>query len=207
MKDPYSVLNVPSTASDDEVKKAYRELARKYHPDNYHDNPLADLAQEKMKEVNEAYETIQKMRSGQSTGGSSYQRSGQTSYGYGGNYQSGGSPAFTEIRAAITRGDLLTAERLLNTAPQRTAEWHFLYGAFCLRRGYMDDAYNSFETACNMDPTNMEYREAYERMRNQGQAYRPGGYDVYTTGCGGNDFCSNLCCAYCLFNACFPCCN
>ena len=49
MTDPYEILNISSTATDDEVKKAYRELARKYHPDNYHDNPLADLAQEKMK--------------------------------------------------------------------------------------------------------------------------------------------------------------
>ena len=50
----------PSTATDEEVKKAYRNLAKKYHPDNYHDDPLADLAQEKMKEINEAYEEIQK---------------------------------------------------------------------------------------------------------------------------------------------------
>ena len=58
MRDPYQVLGVPSTATDDEVKKAYRDLARKYHPDNYHDNPLADLAQERMKEINEAYEEV-----------------------------------------------------------------------------------------------------------------------------------------------------
>ena len=55
MKDPYEVLGVPHGASEDEIKKAYRELARKYHPDNYVNNPLADLAQEKMKEINEAY--------------------------------------------------------------------------------------------------------------------------------------------------------
>ena len=64
MNDPYSILGVSPNASDDEVKRAYRELARKYHPDNYQDNPLADLAQEKMKEINKAYDFITKTRSG-----------------------------------------------------------------------------------------------------------------------------------------------
>ena len=80
MTDPYKVLNIPSTATDEEVKKAYRELARKYHPDNYHDNPLADLAQEKMKEINEAYDTIQRQRQGR--GSSSGYAQQQSGYGY-----------------------------------------------------------------------------------------------------------------------------
>ena len=78
MRDPYQVLGVPSTATDEEVKKAYRDLARKYHPDNYHDNPLADLAQERMKEINEAYEAVQSQRKAQRSGG--YSASGA---GYG----------------------------------------------------------------------------------------------------------------------------
>ena len=79
MNDPYAVLGVSPNASDDEVKKAYRDLARKYHPDNYHDNPLADLAQEKMKQINEAYDQIQKMRSGGAGAQGGYQRQSQSS--------------------------------------------------------------------------------------------------------------------------------
>ena len=94
MRDPYQVLGVPSTATDEEVKKAYRDLARKYHPDNYHDNPLADLAQERMKEINEAYETVQSQRKaartgGQNYGGQSYGQGYGQSYGQSYGYQSG----------------------------------------------------------------------------------------------------------------------
>ena len=81
MNDPYKVLNVSPSASDEEVKKAYRDLARKYHPDNYHDNPLADLAQEKMKEINEAYDTIQRQRHGRGGAGGGYAQQ-QSGYGY-----------------------------------------------------------------------------------------------------------------------------
>ena len=63
-RDPYEVLGVKQTATLEEVKKAYRVMVKKYHPDNYKDNPLEDLAKEKMQEINEAYETIQ---SGNST--------------------------------------------------------------------------------------------------------------------------------------------
>lgn len=85
MNDPYQILNIPPTATDEEVKRAYRDLARKYHPDNYHDNPLADLAQEKMKEINEAYDQIQKQRKASSAASQSH------SYGYGSGNSYGNS--------------------------------------------------------------------------------------------------------------------
>ena len=85
MNDPYKILGVPESASDEEVKKAYLKLARKYHPDNYHENPLADLAQEKMKEINAAYEEVQKSRSNRGDrGAGSAASNGSYGQGYGG---------------------------------------------------------------------------------------------------------------------------
>ena len=87
---PYEVLGVAPSASDDEVKKAYRELSRKYHPDSYANNPLSDLAEEKFKEVQEAYDQIMKQRErGGNAGGQSY------NYGYSGN-QSYNSGSYSE---------------------------------------------------------------------------------------------------------------
>ena len=205
MNDPYQILGVPETATDEEVKRAYRELARKYHPDNYHDNPLADLAQEKMKEINAAYEEIAKMRSGG--------RSGGTSGGYGnyrgstGGYQqqyssqsSSGSSVLQQVRLAINSGNLSRAEALLANYADHNAEWNFLKGAVCYRRGWMDEAKRYYQTACQMDPGNAEYRSALDFMENAGQtAYRPNGGTFGTEFCGGNP-CLTLCCLYTLCN-------
>lgn len=142
MNDPYQILNIPPTATDEEVKRAYRDLARKYHPDNYHDNPLADLAQEKMKEINEAYDQIQKQRKASSAASQShsYGYGSGNSYGnsaYGGAY---GAGSLDQVRMAINRGDISLAERLLSGVSDHNAEWNFLMGVVCSRRGWMDEA-------------------------------------------------------------------
>ncbi len=213
MNDPYQILGVPETATDEEVKRAYRELARKYHPDNYHDNPLADLAQEKMKEINAAYEEIAKMRSGG--------RSGGTSGGYGnyrgstGGYQqqyssqsSSGSSVLQQVRIAINTGNISRAEALLANYSDHNAEWNFLRGAVCYRRGWMDEAKRYYQTACQMDPGNAEYRQALEFMeRGTQSAYRPDNGQFGTEMCGGNP-CLPLCCLWTLCNGggyCFFC--
>jgi curved DNA-binding protein CbpA len=191
MNDPYKVLNIAPTATDDEVKHAYRELARKYHPDNYHDNPLADLAQEKMKEINEAYDQIQKQRKSGYSHTASAPR--QSSYGGGTSYRTAysGSPLMQRVRMAINNGDISLAERLLNETDTRDAEWHFLMGVVCSRRGWMDEAKQHLETACQMDPGNEEYREILNRFTSGG--YHPAGYRGFGTMTYDNDACMRLC--------------
>ena len=196
MRDPYQVLGVPSTATDEEVKKAYRDLARKYHPDNYHDNPLADLAQERMKEINEAYEAVQSQRKAQRSGGYSASGAGYgTGYGgyqsaYQGPYQ--GSSRYQRVRMAISSGDLNLAEELLNARSDHNAEWNFLKGAVCFKRGWLDEAKRYYETAVQMDLGNPEYQQALAMAEGRSAGYRPAGYSRVTTG-GCDDPCTRLC--------------
>lgn len=201
MRDPYQVLGIPSTATDEEVKKAYRNLARKYHPDNYHDNPLEDLAQERMKEINEAYETIRTQRKAAQSGGQSY---GGYTGGYSQGYNAGAyGAAWQRIRLAISQGNLNLAEELLNAQTDHNGEWNFLKGAVCYKRGWMDEARRYYETAVQMDPGNAEYQRALDMINGNGAAYRPNGYGHVSTGNCAGDNCSSLCaacaCMNCLF--------
>lgn len=194
MNNPYEVLGVPETATDQEVKKAYLNLARKYHPDNYHDNPLADLAQEKMKEINAAYEQVNQARgnshSGSSSNANRYRGAASGSQNWGG---SSGSSVLQQVRVAIASGNIARAEGLLANYSEHNAEWNFLKGAICYRRGWMDEAKRYYQTACQMDPSNMEYRTALNYMENsRNTAYRPNGGQFGTDVCGAGA--SPLCC-------------
>lgn len=189
MKDPYSVLGVDKKASDEEIKNAYRELARKYHPDNYADNPLSDLAGEKMKEINEAYDAIMNGRRAGKKGDNSYYGSANTNT----------NTSFPEVRQLINQGRLEQAQDVLDgVLPQsRNAEWYFLNGTVLYRRGWFDQAYTSFATASRMEPANAEYRNALNMaQRQRGKSYNP--YNSYSGGMNGCDCCANLICADCL---------
>ncbi len=196
VKDPYSVLGVSPDASDADIKKAYRELARKYHPDNYQNNPLADLAEEKMKEINEAYEAIQKQRAGGGyrPGPSSSSSASSGAYRQQTWSSAQSNPTYVRVRNLINSGDLGMAEKLLAEVPNRDAEWYFLTGSIDFRKGWLDEAMQNYTRAVQMDPGNPEYRQALAAMQ-QRAGYRP-------AGSGGAmdtmDCCTSMLCMNCL---------
>lgn len=194
MQNPYEVLGIKEGASQEEIKAAYREQVKKYHPDKHQDNPLADLAEERLQEINEAYEYLTK--NGGKSGFESFTGGNQ------GNGRSGGNPSqnpeFVEVRRMIDRGNLGGAEAALNRIKTRNGEWFFLNGMLSLRKGWYDDAMNQVQTAISMDPSNMEYRNAMNSIMATGNGYRT---SAYGRGYSSNDeLCKMLQC-YCCADA------
>ena len=188
MKNPYSILGVSPNADDEEIKKAYHKLARKYHPDNYSSNPdFAELANEKMQEINEAYEEIKRMRDGKS------------------NRSQGGGNVYMAIRIMINSGQYAQAEQELEKIPeaQKTAEWHYLKSLVLIRRGWTAEAMRELGIACAMDPTNQEYMRTKAEFERRAGAYgnmysgssrTPYGSSPNVDTC---DCCTSLICADC----------
>ncbi|MFR2331942.1 MAG: DnaJ domain-containing protein [Flavonifractor plautii] len=170
------MLGVKPDASDEEIKRAYRELARKYHPDNYQNNPLADLAEEKMKEINEAYDTITKMRSGGGASGG-YQSQGAYRGSYQGGYQQQYSSAssgslYNQERQAINMGDIGRSQSSSLRGAAMDAGGTSSPGPSPTARAGWTRPPTFPDGPCSMDPAR-EYRQALMMMRQGGQAYRP----------------------------------
>ncbi|SHJ94073.1 J domain-containing protein [Tepidibacter formicigenes] len=177
MRNPYEILGVRKGATKEEVKKAYKELAKKYHPDRYLDNPLSHLAEEKFKEINEAYETI--MKEVENT-----------------NYNNYNQNDFYKVREYISRGDFRTARNILSNINDRNSEWYYLMGITSIRLGFYDQGYDFIKRAYFMEPNNMEYRNTYENIINRQRAYSSKTYE-YNRGGDMCDVCVKLYCADC----------
>ena len=207
-KNPYEVLGVSPNASDEEIKKAYRDLTRKYHPDANVDNPLADLAEEKFKEVQEAYDTIMHERSSGNAGGYSY--GGGSSSGSSGGYSYGGSSYGNyggyqnaqqdpRLQAAVNYINNRRFREALNTLDQvseRSALWYYLSG--CANAGLGNNilARDHAAQAVNMEPNNMQYRQLLNQIdfssrRYQGSPYGSG-YGPNSSSCGTGNMCCDL---------------
>ena len=192
--DPYSVLGVSQNASDEDIKKAYRELCKKYHPDHQQDDVAKEMAEEKMAGINAAYDQIMDMR-----------RGGQQS-GYSGGY-SQSSSQYAHIRSMIQQGNYTQADGALEQCRDTmNAEWNYLKGTVYLSRGWLNEAYNHYQNAVQLDPGNSEYKMALAQLnQKRGGDMKSNIYKQYTYNgqenrscCTGNDICDICTAVMCL---------
>lgn len=170
MGDPYEILGVPRGASDEEIKKAYRKLSRKYHPDANINNPNKDQAEAKFKEVQQAYETVMKEREyGQSSTGSynGYSQGYGGYHGYGQQQSNSGSQEDNYLRAAanyIQSGHYQEALHVLEQIQVKNTRWYYYSAVANFRIGNNVKAREYAQEAVNREPQNMEYQMFLNRF-------------------------------------------
>jgi curved DNA-binding protein CbpA len=174
------VLGVKPGASEEEIKQAYRTLAKKWHPDQYANTPQYDSAMEKMKEINTAYDALtgKNADSGGGYGGAYGGYGGSAGYGSSGAYSSDYTQDGDErtargrVRLMINAGDFMSAEQLLLRLSEHNAEWHYLMGYILAGTGRYDAARIHLRQAVEMDPQNPEYRSARDQFEAQSSQFR-----------------------------------
>lgn len=218
MNDPYSVLGLSPSATDEQVRETYRRLATQYSDSSYTADPLNNVADSRMQALNEAFDQIMAQRR---TGGNSAeagdaaQSAGPAETAYADVHStSGGTGLYADIRSSIRSGDILGAEQKLMgiESSQRGAEWNFLMGSVCQSKGWLDDARRYFSAANSAEPANAEYAAAYRAINNDRQQ---GGttFNPYasqngrsSSDCLSDDACSTACQMMCLYQLCSSCC-
>lgn len=213
MKNPYETLEIRQGASEDEIKSAYKKLVKKYHPDQYANNPLSDLAQEKIKEINEAYDALTKNKGTSYSSQSSTKSQSQQTYRSQQHQQSQQrqqsqgqrtqSPSeYVEIRTIIEQNNINLADQMLDRIMNRNAEWNYLKGVVSLKKGWYDQAFRYITVATNLDPYNPEYRDTLNSLKIRANSYNQfGNYRGYNTG---GSFC-NVCSSFLVADCCCEC--
>ena len=216
MTDPYSVLGVSRNASDEEIKKAYRSLSRKYHPDANINNPNKDQAEARFKEVQQAYQQIMHEREygSSSQSGGDYDFGGFGDFGsfrgFSGQYrQAGSSSAQTEdelhMQAAanfINSRHYQEALNLLNGMKTRNAQWYFYSAAANSGMGNNVIALEHAKEALRRDPGNLQYQMLVRQLESGGMWYEQRQGPYQTTFSGGSSWCMKLCLANLVCNLC-----
>lgn len=220
-RNPYEVLGLPQGATKDEVKKAYRELSRKYHPDANINNPLKDQAEEKFKEVQSAYDAIMNPKDNGAYGGNGYGGGFGGGFGgfgggygngngYGGSYSSGSNqdPKMQAAYNYINSRHYTEALNVLDSISNRDGQWYYASAFANAGLGNNVLAKDHATRAVEMEPNNMEYRNLLNRLEGNRNTYQnsPFGTGFGTnsgTTCYAGNCCGsgNLCCDLILCNA------
>ena len=219
-EDPYKVLGVSPSASDEEIQKAYRKLVKKYHPDV---NPGDENAERKMREINAAYDQIKNIREGKASGSYDNTGSSQTSGGYYGNYggfswedifgqayggfsqqQNEATNELTAARNYINSGHYREALNVLNSVnpAERNARWYYFHALANYGLGNKIEAMNSAQQAARMEPNNLQYQQLVQRLQTGGTTYRQ--YSSTIPMGAGTGVCLSICLANLLCNMCIP---
>lgn len=210
MNNPYEILGVYENASDEAIKNAYREKARAIQTADYSNSPLSDIADRKMKELDDAYDAVMAQRRSSNSYSSQNNYGTYTDTSYNSSYT---PPTYQEIREKIRRNEIDAAQILLDNIPEtsRIAEWYYLQGMIQQKKGWTNAAYENYTRAYQMDSSNPEYSRAYQMMNNQ----RSGGYRTATgknsdSECSFCNICQGLicadCCCECMGGDIIPCC-
>lgn len=195
MTNPYEYLGLSRGASEQQVMDAYRSIAASIH----NSTATESEKESRMNELNEAYDSI--LNEIRGTG--AYYNNSNSSYNQ-------GASQFSDVRQRINNGRIDDAETILDGIPNtmRTAEWHYLKGMIHQRRGWLNEAYRCYQTACQLDPSNSEYSAAFNAMNTNAN----GGYRTSrrSSDCDTCDICQGLICADCCCECCggdlIPCC-
>ena len=209
---PYKVLGVSENATQEEIRAAYLALVKKYHPDKYTDNPLKELAGEKLKEINQAYEMLTKKPNASSASGAGgYSAGGYSSGRTGGytyqartsnsTYTGPNAEDLNRARSLISQNNLNAARAILDRVANHNAEWYYLYGIVYFRQGWYEKARECIRKAYELDPDNSEYRNAYLSLNHAGRTYQSGSYGSPS---GSN---GTFCCSLCPALMCLDCCT
>ncbi len=184
---PYKTLGIEPGATKEEIKDAYNKMVKKYHPDKYQEKHMKELAEQKMKEINEAYDILTR------SGGN-----------YGGSQKQNGNPAndarYYEVRNLMQSGKYSEAKQILEDISPRDAQWFFLMGLLEMNGGNYNRGASYLGQAVNLDPTNTEYRQAYNQAmggtifsRRAGHARTRSDVDTCCQVCG-TLWCMDCCC-------------
>ena len=201
MNNPYEYLGVGRNATEKDIMDAYRRIAGKINS-----TPMSDDERtRRMDELNNAYDTILNTLRGTTSYSNNNSYNQQTDYN--------NNSQFSDVRQQINSGRIEDAEMILDGIhpSMRNAEWHYLKGVIHQRRGWLNEAYRHYQTACSMDPQNHEYAAAFNAMNNNANGgYRTTRRQTNSNDCDGCDICSGLLCADCCCECCggdlIPCC-